>query len=222
MPLWRGFPGGASGKEPAYQCRRHKRHWWIPGLGRSPGEGYGNPLHHSCLENPHRQKSLAGYSPWCGKESDTTEAVEHVCHYESQRDREREGGRYKWKERREEERKERKQNKINNIKTGGNAMCFRLKNPFFFLCWEILYTLKTSATATILIIPKSPLPACQGLWRAYGFNLFARSQLRILFSWMLAEDSWIRNKRPYCSQHSKVNKLHVHASPLLPLQIHGT
>ena len=35
----------------------------IPGLGRSPGEGHGNPLHYSCLENPHGQRSLAGYSP---------------------------------------------------------------------------------------------------------------------------------------------------------------
>ena len=31
----------------------------IPGLGRSPGGGHGNPLQHSCLENPHGQKSLA-------------------------------------------------------------------------------------------------------------------------------------------------------------------
>ena len=30
-------------------------------------------LQHSCLENPHEQRSLAGYSPWGGKESDTTE-----------------------------------------------------------------------------------------------------------------------------------------------------
>ena len=36
----------------------------IPGLGRSPGGGNGNPLQHSCLENPHGQGSLAGYSPW--------------------------------------------------------------------------------------------------------------------------------------------------------------
>ena len=41
--LW-GFPGGASGKEPACQCRRLKRHSSIPGLGKSPGEGNGNPL----------------------------------------------------------------------------------------------------------------------------------------------------------------------------------
>jgi len=33
-------------------------------LGRSPGEGTGNPLQYSCLENPHGQRRLAGYSPW--------------------------------------------------------------------------------------------------------------------------------------------------------------
>ena len=32
----------------------------IPGLGRSPGEGYGHPLQYSCLENP--KKSLMGYT----------------------------------------------------------------------------------------------------------------------------------------------------------------
>ena len=36
----------------------------IPGSGRSPGGGHGNPLQHSCLENPHGQRSLVGYSPW--------------------------------------------------------------------------------------------------------------------------------------------------------------
>ena len=35
----------------------------ISGLGRSPGEGHGNPLQYSCLENPHEQRSLVGYSP---------------------------------------------------------------------------------------------------------------------------------------------------------------
>ena len=43
-----GFPGGASGKEPAGPWRRYKRHR----LGRSPGEEHGNPLQCSCLENP--------------------------------------------------------------------------------------------------------------------------------------------------------------------------
>ena len=46
-----GFPGGASGKEPTCQCRRHKDMGSILGSGRSCGEGDGNPLQHSCLEN---------------------------------------------------------------------------------------------------------------------------------------------------------------------------
>ena len=44
----------------------------IPGLGRSPGEGHGNSLQYSCLENPHGQRSLMGYSSWHCKESDMT------------------------------------------------------------------------------------------------------------------------------------------------------
>ena len=47
----------------------------IPGLGRSPGGGHGNPLQYSCLENPHAQRSLAGYSPWSCEESDMTERL---------------------------------------------------------------------------------------------------------------------------------------------------
>ena len=47
----------------------------IPGLGRSPGGGHGNPSQYSCLENPHGQRSLAGYSPWGCKESDMTDAT---------------------------------------------------------------------------------------------------------------------------------------------------
>ena len=45
----------------------------IPGSGRCPGEGNGNPLQYCCLENPHGQKSLVGYSPWSCKESDMNE-----------------------------------------------------------------------------------------------------------------------------------------------------
>ena len=47
----------------------------IPELGRSTDEGHGNPLQHSCLENPHGQRSLAGYSPRGRKKSDTTETT---------------------------------------------------------------------------------------------------------------------------------------------------
>ena len=35
----------------------------IPGSGRSPGEGNGNPLKNFCLENPDGQRCLVGYSP---------------------------------------------------------------------------------------------------------------------------------------------------------------
>ena len=42
-----------------------------------PGGGPGNPLP-SCLENPRGQRSLADYSPWSHKESDTTESSRRV------------------------------------------------------------------------------------------------------------------------------------------------
>ena len=45
----------------------------IPGLGRSPGRGHGNPVF--LPRESHGQRSLAGYSPWGHKESDTTEHI---------------------------------------------------------------------------------------------------------------------------------------------------
>ena len=53
----------------------------IPGLGRSPGGEHGNLLQYSCLENPRGQRSLAGYSPWGHKESDTTEQLSTSTHF---------------------------------------------------------------------------------------------------------------------------------------------
>ena len=43
------FPSGSDGKASAYSGGDLGL---IPGLGRSPGEGNGNPLQYSCLENP--------------------------------------------------------------------------------------------------------------------------------------------------------------------------
>ena len=43
-----GFPGGSDGKESACNAGNLGS---IPGSGRSPGEGNGNPLQYSCLEN---------------------------------------------------------------------------------------------------------------------------------------------------------------------------
>ena len=44
----------------------------VPGWGRSPGEGNGNPLQYSCLENS-KDRGAWWTSPWGRKESDTTE-----------------------------------------------------------------------------------------------------------------------------------------------------
>ena len=65
-----GFPGGSDSKESACNAGDPGS---IPGLGRSPGEGNGNPLlQYSCLENL-MDRSLVVYSPWNRKELDTTE-----------------------------------------------------------------------------------------------------------------------------------------------------
>ena len=52
LQLTTGLPGGASGKEPTSQCRRHRRHGFDLWVGRSPGGGHGNLCQYSCLENP--------------------------------------------------------------------------------------------------------------------------------------------------------------------------
>ena len=50
-----GFPGDSDCKESACSVGDLGS---IPGLGRSPGGGHGNPLQYSCLEKPHGQRSL--------------------------------------------------------------------------------------------------------------------------------------------------------------------
>ena len=61
-PVYLGFPDGSVGKESACNVGDLGS---VPGLGRSPGGEHGNPLRYLCLENPHGQRSLVGYSP-CG------------------------------------------------------------------------------------------------------------------------------------------------------------
>ena len=75
--MFLGFPGGSDGKESACNSGDLGS---IPGSGRSPGGGHGNPLQTSCLENPHGQRSLAGDSPWAHEESDTTERLSTTQH----------------------------------------------------------------------------------------------------------------------------------------------
>ena len=67
-----GFLVGSDGKESTCNVGDLVSN---PELGRSPGGGLGNPLQYSCLENPHGQRRLAGYSPWGRKESDMTEQL---------------------------------------------------------------------------------------------------------------------------------------------------
>ena len=63
-----GSRGGSDGKVSAHNVGDLGS---IPVLGRSPGEGNGNPLQHSCLKNSMDWR--AGYSPWGHKEPDMTE-----------------------------------------------------------------------------------------------------------------------------------------------------
>ena len=71
-PVFLGFPGGSDGKESTCKLERLG---FDPWLGRSPGGRHGNPLHYSCLEHPHGQRSLLDHSPWGPKESDMTEQL---------------------------------------------------------------------------------------------------------------------------------------------------
>ena len=64
-----GFPGGSDGKE--FACNAGDQ-GSIPGLGRSPGEGNGNPLQYSCLENPMYRKAWQTTLHGIAKELDTT------------------------------------------------------------------------------------------------------------------------------------------------------
>ena len=77
--IYMGFSGGSDGKESACSAGEPGL---IPGSGRSPGEGNGNPLQYSCPENPHGQRTLAGYSPWGHRESDMTKQLSTAQHLE--------------------------------------------------------------------------------------------------------------------------------------------
>ena len=76
---FKGFPHSSVDKQSACNAGDPGS---IPGWARSPGEGNGNPLQYSCLENPQGQRSLAGYSPWGCKSrtplSDSTATLNHI------------------------------------------------------------------------------------------------------------------------------------------------
>ena len=75
------FSQWLNGKESAFNAGGTRDMGLIPGSGRSPGEGNGNPLQYSCLENSMDRGVWGAYSPWSCKESDTTWACSHMCIY---------------------------------------------------------------------------------------------------------------------------------------------
>ena len=65
-----GFQGGSSGKEPAYQCKRHKRSKFNPWVRKIPWRRAWKPTPVFLLGESHGQSSLEGYSPWGHNELD--------------------------------------------------------------------------------------------------------------------------------------------------------
>ena len=59
----RGFPGGTSGKEPAYKCRRNKRLEFDPSVGKIPWRKKWLSTPVFVPGESHGQRSLAGYGP---------------------------------------------------------------------------------------------------------------------------------------------------------------
>ena len=76
--LLMGFPGGSEVKAPA--CNAGDL-GLIPGSERFPGEGNGNPLQYSCLENPMDRGAWWATVHGVAKESDTTEKLHFHFHF---------------------------------------------------------------------------------------------------------------------------------------------
>ena len=67
--------GGVSGEESICKCRRCKTPGIDPRVGKIPWRRAWEPILVFLPGESHRQRSLAGYSPWGHKESDTTEQL---------------------------------------------------------------------------------------------------------------------------------------------------
>ena len=76
LELGRGYSGGSVVKNLPANATDSRDLGLIPGWGRSPGVGNGNPLQCSCLENSMDRGTWRVCSPWGWKESDMTE---HAC-----------------------------------------------------------------------------------------------------------------------------------------------
>ena len=67
-----GFSGGSALKNPPANAGDVRDMSSIPGLGRSPAEGNGNPLEYFCLENPRDRRTWRATVHGLGKELDMT------------------------------------------------------------------------------------------------------------------------------------------------------
>ena len=74
----RWLPGWLVVKNPPANAGHGRDTGLIPGLGRSPGGGHGNPLQHSCLENP-MNRGVWQATVHRITASDTTEVTLHRC-----------------------------------------------------------------------------------------------------------------------------------------------
>ena len=83
FPILKGFPCGSAVKNLPVTQESKESQISIPGSGRSPGGGHGNPRQYSDLKNPmNRGAWQATYSPLDHTESDTTEHA-HTPHTQS-------------------------------------------------------------------------------------------------------------------------------------------
>ena len=81
------FKQWLSGKESTCQCREHRKHGFSPWIGKIPCRRKWQPIPVFLPGESHGQRSLAGYSPWCCKESDATEHAHTKCYLELSTDR---------------------------------------------------------------------------------------------------------------------------------------
>ena len=73
-----GFPGGSAGKDSACNAGDERNENLIPGSGRSPGKGNGNPLQYSCLENP-MDRGVWQAPIVHGVTRSQTQMIAHIC-----------------------------------------------------------------------------------------------------------------------------------------------
>ena len=76
----KGFPAGLSGKESTWQCRRHKRCEFDPWVRKIPWRRAWQPIPVFLPVESHRQRSLAGYSPWGSQRVWQDWPTKHIMH----------------------------------------------------------------------------------------------------------------------------------------------